>query len=260
METLSYSIDAGVATVSLDRPQHKNALNRQMVHELTEVIGDIKNDTEIGCVVISGKNNAFCSGGDLGSFDSSSGVGESYAKMSDVANLAKMLHTLSFPIVTAVNGAAFGAGFSLALVGDYILATERSIFCMSFGKVGLIPDMGSLYSLPRIVGPYRARQIMLSTKALSAQDAEKLGIVYRVFDNEESLMTSARKMAADLASASPDATRIIKSTLKEGHYSNLDGVLEMEAGVQAVLSQSEYFKEAVGRFMNKQPSLFEWSE
>jgi enoyl-CoA hydratase/carnithine racemase len=258
METILHSVTHRVATITLNRPAQKNALNRQMSLELREAVAHIANDAEIGALILTGSGDAFCSGGDLRTFGKDTSLDELHARMIEVHDWIRQLLTLEIPVIAAVDGPAFGAGFGIALTADFIVASERARFCMAFGRVGLIPDAGSFHTLSRVVGPYRARQIMLTTRQIEVTEAHELGIVYEIVRDEGRTLARARQIAEALARTSPAATRCIKHTLAGDAHADLDAVLQMEAATQTILSKSAYFNDAANRFVTKQALAFEW--
>jgi 2-(1,2-epoxy-1,2-dihydrophenyl)acetyl-CoA isomerase len=166
------------------------------------------------------------------------------------------LVTLDRPVIAAVDGAVAGAGFSLALAADFILATPRARFSMSFIKVGLVPDCAAFYTLPRVVGVQRARELMLSGRDVDAAEALRLGLVMEIHEPEQ-LMARAQAMAASFVHASPTAVSLIKKALAApGH--DLPTLLEMESTAQSLAAGTEEHRIAVNRFLNKEAPPFKW--
>src|SRR5690606_34979948 len=165
MEATRYSVDNGVALLELNRPERRNALNEAMRNELRDVVTQLRDDRNVHALIITGAGDAFCAGGDLKGIGSAGLDNQGWRnRMADLHNWLKDLLALDKPVIAAVDGPAYGAGFSLALAADFIIATPRARFCMSFMKVGAIPDLGAFYTLPRIVGPRRAKELMLSAR------------------------------------------------------------------------------------------------
>jgi len=159
-------------------------------------------------------------------------------------------------VVAAVDGPAFGAGFSLALAADFIVASPRARFCLSFMRLGLVPDFGAFHTLPRIVGVQRAKELMLSARELSADEAKALGIVFELVP-EDQVLCRAQALAASFVQASPMAVSLVKRALGAAP-TDLHTMLEMEADAQALCFGSAPHKVAVARFLDKQPALFQW--
>ena len=261
METLSYHCDDGVATLVLNRPQSKNALDATMTRELDELLVQITRDEALRCLVITGAGGAFCAGGDVRRMnqDGAQSPEQRRAQMRHAHRIVKALHALDRPVIAAVDGPAFGAGFSIALLADIILASDRARFCMAFGRIGLVPDYGSLYTLPRAVGLQRAREIMFSARDIGALEAKELGIALEVIPHED-LMARAMAMARAIANASPTAIAMTKDALQGSLESSLDSVLELEAAAQATAFSSAYAKDAFSRFTERKPARFQWPQ
>ena len=259
METIEYTFDEGVATITLNRPLAKNALNEAMTSELDRTLGQIACDDTVRAVVLAGAGGAFCAGGDVRRMntDTERTAQDWRTHMRVSHRVVKGLHALDRPLIAAVDGAAFGAGFSIALLADIVLASSRARFCMAFGRIGLVPDYGALYTLPRAVGLQRAKEIMFSAREIGAIEAQDLGLVLEVLA-PDALLARAQAMARALANASPAALAITKDALNTSFGSSLDNVLELEAAGQGVAGSSAYAKDAFARFASKQPGRFQW--
>jgi 2-(1,2-epoxy-1,2-dihydrophenyl)acetyl-CoA isomerase len=260
METIEYSLDNGVAVLTLNRPERKNALNGTMKREIGEVVSDIRRNRDVKVLVITGAGGAFCAGGDLnGMRNAATTPAERREGFAELHGWLKELLDLDRPVIAAVDGPAYGAGFGLALVADFVIASTRARFCMAFLKVGLIPDCGSFYTLPRIVGLQRAKEIVFSAREIKADEAQRLGIVLEV-QPVERLQQRAMELAASFTQASGTAFGLAKRGLNASLNSDLQMMLEFEATGQAIAFTTEHHKEAVERFMNKQAPQFRWPE
>ena len=259
METIETTFDAGVATIRLNRPQAKNALDVTMVREFDQELVRIDRDESVRAVILTGAGGAFCAGGDVRGMNSSTErtAEEWRAHMRRNHRIVKGLYALDRPVIAAVDGVAFGAGFSLALLADIVLVSSRARFCMAFGRIGLVPDYGALYTLPREVGLQRAKEIMYSAREIGAAEARELGIALEVLE-PDALLPRARVLAQALASASPAALAMTKDALNGSFGNSLDGVLELEAAGQGTAGSSAYAKDAFRRFAEKQPGRFQW--
>jgi len=180
---------------------------------------------------------------------------EGRARMHAVNRWIRELILLDRPLIAAVDGAAYGAGFSLALAADFVLATPRARFCMPFMKLGLVPDCGATYTLPRAVGARLARELMLSAREVQAPEALQLGICSELHEADR-LLPRALEIAASFASASPLAVSLVKRHTSDPGA--LDAVLEQEANAQALAFSTPGHREAVHRFLDKQPPAFQW--
>lgn len=259
MEAINYSVSDGIATLTLNRPQQKNALDSVMRNEIADVISAVRRDRGIHALVITGAGGAFCSGGDLRSMDTGGSAEIARTRMTDLHLWVEELLTLDRPVIAAVDGPAFGAGFGLALAADFILATPRARFCLSFLRLGVIPDCGVFYTLPRIVGVQRAKELAFSTREIDAEEAKRLGIVFEI-QPEENLQERARQLAHSFTQASPTALSIIKRAMNASLGNDLGTMLEIEATGQGLARSTDYHRDAIQRYMNKQPQQFQWAK
>ncbi|KNZ33223.1 MAG: enoyl-CoA hydratase [Methylibium sp. NZG] len=258
MEAIDYTVQDHVATVTLNRPAQRNALDETMKRELTQVVREVQADRGVRALVIAGSGGAFCAGGDIRGMqgtvlDSAGGR----ARMIDIHEFIGPLIQLDRPVIAAVDGAAYGAGFSLALAADFVLASPQARFCMSFMRVGLVPDCGAFYTLPRVVGAQRAKELMLSAREVGVDEALRLGIVMEVHPADV-LLARAQAVAASFVHAGPAAVSMIKRAVAASGHNDLNALLEIEANAQAVAFGTPQHREAVGRFLGKQPALFQW--
>ena len=259
METIEYTLDDGVAIITLNRPDARNALNVTMTEELDQTLVRIARDDTVRVVVLTGAGGTFCAGGDVRGMNSAPErtAQDWRSHMRRSHRVVKGLYSLDRPVIAAVDGPAFGAGFSLTLLADIVLASTRARFCMAFGRIGLVPDYGSLYTLPRAVGVQRAKEIMYSARDISANEAKELGLALEVLE-PDALLPRAMAMARALVNASPAALAMCKEALNGSMNSSLDNMLELEAAGQGVAGSSAYSKNAFRRFAEKQPGLFQW--
>ena len=256
-QTIRFDVQNQVATLTLDNPTKRNALDSTMREEIAQVVAAVRRNREIRALVITGANGYFCSGGDLRNIATAGLDNDGWRnRLQDLHEWLQNLLTLDRPVIAAVDGAAYGAGFSLALVADFVLATPRARFCMSFMRVGLVPDCGAFYTLPRIVGVQRAKELMLSARDIDGAEALQLGIAMELHAPEQ-LLPRAQALAASFVNASPMAVSLIKRTLA-GWGANLPALLEQEANAQALAMGTVDHQTAVNRFINKEPALFQW--
>ena len=259
MKTLDYRLDDGVATLTLHRPEAKNALDPTMADELGECLAAIRADESVRVLVLAGAGGAFCAGGDVKAM----GQGgprtpeQRRAGMARYTRICTELMALDRPVIAAVDGVAYGAGFSLALMCDIVLLSERARLCMVFQRIGLVPDMGAFYTLPRVVGLQRAKELIFSAREIDAAEALRLGLAMEVLP-AEALAARAQVIARSFAGASPVAMSIAKRALQASLGSDLQTLLEIESSGQALASNSDYAKEAVRRFAAREPAQFRW--
>ncbi|MDO8275254.1 MAG: enoyl-CoA hydratase/isomerase family protein, partial [Serpentinimonas sp.] len=247
-----------VATITLNSPTKRNALEPAMREELAAAVRDIRSSRSVRAVVLTGAGGHFCAGGDLRNIASANLDNAGWHdRMHALHDWLHGLLTLDRPVVAAVDGAAAGAGFSLAAAADFVLATPRAWFNMSFLKVGLVPDVGAFYTLPRIVGAQRAKELMLSARDVRADEALRLGIVMELHEPAD-LLPRAHALARSFVGASPTAVAMIKRSLQESLGGGLQGLLTAEAHAQAIAAGTAEHKEAIACFLNKQPPPFVW--
>lgn len=244
------------ALLTLDSAATRNAFTPALRDGLAQAIARVRADGDIRAVVLTGAHGHFCAGGDLRNLAGASLDGAGWrARMQATQQWMRELIVLDRPVVAAVDGAAYGAGFSLALAADFVLATPRARFCMSFLKVGLLPDCGAFYTLPRAVGAQRARELMLSAREVGAAEAKALGIAMELHERQR-LLPRALALAASFAGASPLSVELIKrATTDAGALADL---LDAEASGQALAFGSREHRDAVRRFLDKQPPAFQW--
>jgi enoyl-CoA hydratase/carnithine racemase len=256
-QAISYSVEDGVATLMLNRPAQKNALDLVMREEIGDVISAIRRDRGIQALVLTGAGGAFCAGGDIRTMQGDASAEAARNRMMDLHLWVEELLNLDRPVIAAVDGVAFGAGFSLALAADFVLASPRARFCCSFMRLGLVPDCGVFYTLPRVVGLQRAKELVFSTREVGADEAKQIGIVFEI-QPQERLAERARQLALSFNQASPTALSLAKRALNASFNSDLRTMLEMEASAQGVARGSDYHRQAAARFLGKQAPIFQW--
>ena len=255
-ETILYSLNEHVATLTLNRPQSRNAINGVMRLELNEVVSQIRQDRRIKVLVLAGAGGAFCSGGDVSTMTGENSAEQARERMVSLHGVIRDLLTLDRPIISVVDGAAYGGGMGLALTADLVLASPRARFCPSFLRIGAVPDCGLFYTLPRIVGTHIAKQLAFSTRELDAKEAQALGIVSEIHA-EQDIHDRARTMANNLAKLPLASLAITKKAFNASLDSSLDVMLEMEAMGQGISRSTDFHLEAVERFKQKLPPLYQ---
>ncbi|MEB0032875.1 enoyl-CoA hydratase/isomerase family protein [Undibacterium sp. RTI2.1] len=256
-QAIIYTVDDGIATLTLNRPSQKNALDMTMRNEIADVMSAIRHDRHIKSLIITGAGGAFCSGGDIRTMDADGTAEDGRGRMAELHLWLEELITLDRPVIAAVDGAAYGAGFGLALAADFIIATPRARFCLAFLRLGLIPDCGVFYTLPRIVGLQRAKELAFSAREITAEEAKKMGIVFEI-QPEEKLAERAHEMAHSFTQGSQTAISLTKRAMNASLGSNLTTMLEMEATGQGLARSTSYHRDAVKRFLSKQALAFKW--
>ncbi len=256
--TVRFERQGATALLTLDSPATRNAFGQEVRDGLFQSMATIKADDSIRAVVITGAGEHFCAGGDLGTMAKLAAANIDGAgwrqRMQEMHCFVYDMVMLDRPVIAAVDGAAYGGGFSLALMADFVLATPRARFCLSFMRVGLLPDCGVAYTLPRVVGPQRAKELMLSAREVDAQEALSLGIAMELHE-PAALLPRAMAMAASFASASPLVTSMIKRSM---NGPDLAAVLDAEANAQALAFGSPQHAAARDSFLNKKAPPFQW--
>jgi 2-(1,2-epoxy-1,2-dihydrophenyl)acetyl-CoA isomerase len=256
--TVLSTVAGGVATITLNRPDKLNAFNEAMHGELAGILDRIEADSSVRALLLTGAGRAFCAGQDLG--DRVMGAGDAPPDLGDTLErlynpLVRRLCRLERPVVCAVNGVAAGAGANLALNCDLVLAARSARFMEPFCRLGLVPDAGGTYILPRLVGPARARGLALLGEPLPAEQAEAWGLIWRVVDDDR-LMDEATALARHLATQATRGLGLIKRALLASATNSLDQQLDLERDLQRAAGRSEDYAEGVRAFLAKRPPVF----
>lgn len=256
--TIEFTVDTGVATLTLNRPRALNSFTMEMHVEVREAMARVIDDANIRCLVITGAGRGFCAGQDLGDRavtgdGSAPDLGESVEK--NYNPLIRSIMNLPKPVICAVNGVAAGAGSSIALACDIVLAARSASFIQAFCKIGLVPDSGGTWNLPRAVGLARAKGLAMLGDRLSAETAEEWGLIWKCVD-DDSLQEEAQKMARYFATQPTRALGRIKKLLNESGTNTLFEQTELEKEAMQELGQSADYREGVAAFMEKRPPVF----
>jgi 2-(1,2-epoxy-1,2-dihydrophenyl)acetyl-CoA isomerase len=258
-----FEINDGVAEFTMNRPDVLNALTEDLRRDYRAMLDTVQGNDDVRALILRGEGRAFSAGGDV------KGMGE---RMNSKVQLAKTrdhligmhdwlerLYNLDCPVIAAVDGLAFGGGFSLALISDFVLCTPRAKFSAVFGRIGLVPDMGVVYTLPRVVGLPKAKDIMYTARTVEADEALALGIVHSIHE-PDALLPSARDFAARLARGSKAAIAATKRMANKSAQASYRDVAEWEADAQAVMFSTDFNHEAVRRFLAKEDPLYNWDK
>lgn len=256
--TVLYAVHNGVATLTLNRPDVFNALNAQLFDELMAALRQAERDPAVRCIVITGTGKAFCSGQDLREvpIDATAAAMIGERLRTRYNPLVLKLRTLGKPVVAAVNGVAAGAGLSLALACDLRIAAAEARFSAAFVKIGLIPDCGMTYFLPRLVGPSRALRMALTGETLDADTALAWGLVEEVAP-PDGFAAAVDTLSAALAAGPALAQRLIKRAFVHADTTSLEHMLEYEAQAQQLAGAHPDFAEGVAAFRAKRPAHFQ---
>jgi 2-(1,2-epoxy-1,2-dihydrophenyl)acetyl-CoA isomerase len=252
---LRYEVADAVATITLDRPGALNALTIPLKQELLTALRTVARDPSIRAVVLTGAGRAFCAGQDLKERLEPDAAPLEVELRERYNPIIAAMRRLDQPIVGAINGVAAGAGASLAFACDLRIAAEGASFVLAFERIGLVPDSGATWFLPRLVGPAKAAEFALLGDPLSAADAERFGLVARVVP-ADALADEARSMALRLAGLAPQAVALTKRALERSWSVALEAALEDEAYRQGIAGASADHAEGLAAFLDKRPPRF----
>lgn len=262
MQTAETSIElkreAGVATLTLNRPQRLNSFNPAMHQALATALDHLRDDAEVRVLVLTGAGRAFCAGQDLSDRVAEAGQPPADLGLSIEAYympLVRRLRAMPKPVIAAVNGVAAGAGANIALACDLVIATRSARFIQAFSKIGLLPDAGGSYWLPRLLGQARAMGLALLAEPLSAEQAEQWGLIWRCVDDED-FPAAVGQLAEQLASGPTLAYARIKQALQAAEGNSLEQQLQLERDAQRELGFSADYREGVAAFLAKRPPRF----
>ncbi|MBW3584227.1 MAG: enoyl-CoA hydratase/isomerase family protein [Euryarchaeota archaeon] len=250
--------DDGLARLTLTRPKNLNAIDLQMLDELKGHFETARDDDTVRCVLLTGQGKTFSAGGDLHLMEST--MGDSFAVRERLRTGLEVLVTqiwdLEKPVVAAVNGDAYGAGWNLALACDIVIASREARFCQAFAKVGLVPDTGGTWLLPRLVGLHKAKELMMMADTLTAEEAHRMGLVNHVVDHDD-LSAHAAEYAKTLARGPTKAYGMLKRAMHRGMTTGLKEALEFEAYSQGYCTTTDDHKEGVAAFFEKRAPRFQ---
>lgn len=256
--TIVYQLADGVAKITLSRPDKLNAFNEKMHGELRAALDAAEAETAVRAVLLTGAGRAFCAGQDLGDRAIRPGEGppDLGATIERFYNpLVRRLRSLRLPVVCAVNGVAAGAGANLALASDLVIAARSAKFVQPFCRLGLVPDTGGTFFLPRLVGHARAMGLALLGETISAEQAEAWGLIWRSVDDED-LMNEAGSLAKRLATQPTRGLGLIKQAFSASTANTLDEQLDLERDLQREAGRTEDYREGVTAFLEKRQPRF----
>ncbi len=239
-----------VAFITLNRPEKFNSFNREMALLLQEELSNCAQDTDIRCVYITGEGKAFCAGQDLGEVTGENPATFDKILLEHYNPIIRAIRNIPKPIVCAVNGVAAGAGANIALCCDVVVANENATFVQAFSKIGLIPDCGGTFFLPRLIGLQKATAIMMLADKITAVEAERMGMIYKYFPNDE-FKESSIQIAETLAQLPTKAFAYTKQALNMSLQNNLEQQLELEDKLQYQAAHTKDYNEGVAAFLEK---------
>ena len=255
-ETIRYDVADHIATITLNRPDVLNSFNGAMHAELRTALKSAAGSDGARVLIITGEGRAFCAGQDLsdrnpdgGQVDFAESLDKNYNRM------VRTLRRIEMPVISAVNGVAAGAGANLALCGDFVFAARSADFIQAFVRIGLVPDCGGTYFLPRLVGRARATALAMLGDKLPAETAAEWGLIWKCVDDDQ-VMNEARTLAARLATQPTKALSLIRRALDASLDNTLDDQLNLERDLQVAATATDDFKEGVKAFLEKRPAEF----
>ena len=240
----------GVGKITLNRPEKFHSFVREMALELQKTLEICEEDSNIRSVMITANGKAFCAGQDLEEAIDPKGPDISTIILEHYNPIIRKIRKLKKPVIAAVNGVAAGAGASLALSCDIVVASEKASFLQAFSKIGLVPDSGSSYFLPRLIGLQKTAALMMTADKISAHEAERIGMIYRVYSEEEFYHMSWQ-LAVKLAKMPTKALSLTKDLLNVSLENNLEQQLSIEEKNQSIAAQTQDYNEGVQAFLEK---------
>lgn len=256
MTTVLFETANAVAHLTLNRPEKFNSFNREMAMELQRLLDHCATDDAIRCICITGMGKAFSAGQDLAEATDPEGPSLETIVREHYNPLILRIRNMGKPVVAAVNGVAAGAGANIALACDIVVATASASFIQAFSKIGLIPDSGGTYTLPRLIGLQRATALMMTGDKLAATAAAAMGMIYRVYA-DEAFEEEYKKMTARLANMPTRGLALTKELLRQTFNNTMDQQLEQEKMIQVLAGKTEDFKEGVQAFLEKRNPVFQ---
>lgn len=256
MSDLLYTVDGAVATITLNRPDARNAYSAELIGGLVGSLTVAERDDDVRAVVLTGAGAAFCAGGDLKAMQARSGMfSGDPAELRDnyrqgIQSITRAFEAFEKPVVAAINGAAIGAGLGLAAMADIRVAASSAKFGASFTRIGLIPGDGSGYLLARAIGFSRAMEILLTSRVFGADEAHWMGFVHEVVDADE-VVSRANQIAGELAALPQQALRLTKMSLKRSWAGDTETALHIAAAFQALAQNSPEHQAAVDELLDR---------
>ena len=255
MPSILYSQQNNVGVITFNRPEKANAFNREMALQLQAVLDDFGADDTIRCIVVTGAGKAFCAGQDLAELTGDNPPGFEQILTEHYNPIVSRIRQIAKPVIAAVNGVAAGAGANIALCADIVLASEMASFIQAFSKIGLIPDSGGTFILPRLVGWQKASAIMMLGDKVSATEAERIGMIYKILPSEN-FLEEALKIAHTLAGMPTKGLVLTKQALNQSVQNTFEQQLQTEDKLQFIASQTSDFKEGMTAFLGKRQPVF----
>ena len=252
---IQFDIIGSVGKITLNRPDKYNSFVREMALGVQKKLDDCRSDETIRCILITGAGKAFSAGQDLKEATDPKGPAIEEIVRKHYNPIIRKIREIEKPVIAAVNGVAAGAGANIALACDLVVASRSASFIQAFSKIGLIPDSGGTYFLPRLIGLPKATALMMTGETISAKKAETLGMIYSVYENAE-FESKSLELARSIAAMPTKGLGNTKKLLNQSLHNSLDDQLNLEAETQALSATSEDHKEGIQAFLEKRPPKF----
>ncbi|MEC8853698.1 MAG: enoyl-CoA hydratase-related protein [Bacteroidota bacterium] len=252
---IQFEIKEGVGKMTLNRPEKYHSFVREMALQLQDALDKCNNDKSVRAVLITATGKAFCAGQDLGEATDPNGPDLTQIVQEHYNPIIKKIRNMEKPVVAAVNGVAAGAGASIALCCDIVVATESASFIQAFSKIGLIPDSGGTFFLPRLIGMQKAAALMMTAEPVTATDAVNMGMIYKVF-SDDSFEEESWELVSRLAVMPTKGLGLTKRLLNASYSNNFEEQLDMEDKCQTIAGNTSDFKEGIEAFFEKRKPNF----
>jgi len=252
---IQFELIEGVGKITLNRPDKYHSFVRKMALQLQSALDKCNDDKSVRSILITATGKAFCAGQDLGEATDPNGPDLTQMVQEHYNPIIRKIRNIEKPVVAAVNGVAAGAGASIALACDIVVATESATFIQAFSKIGLIPDSGGTFFLPRLVGMQKAAALMMTAEPVSAKDAEAMGMIYKSF-SDKSFKEDSWKLVSKLAQMPTKGLGLTKRLLNDSYSNNLEQQLDMEDKCQTIAGKTADFKEGIESFFEKRKPNF----
>ena len=252
---IQYEIIDGVGKITLNRPDKYHSFVREMAQQLQETLDKCNENNEVRAILITSNGKAFCAGQDLVEATDPNGPSLTQIILEHYNPIIRKIRNIEKPVVAAVNGVAAGAGASIALCCDIVVATQSASFIQAFSKIGLIPDSGGTFFLPRLVGMQRATALMMTADPVSATAAMEMGMIYQIF-SDETFEEESWKLVSKLAKMPTKGLGLTKRLLNASYTNNFEEQMEMEEKCQTIAGKTSDFKEGIAAFFEKRKPNF----
>lgn len=262
MSVLTIQRHGATAVLTLNRPAQRNALDLTLREALSQAIPQVRDDPGVRAVVLAGAGGHFCAGGDVKvmaeSLQGERDIFEGRERIRKIHRWFDELVDLEKPVIAAVEGSVFGAGLSLALAADFVIAAPGAKFCCAFARLGYVPDMGLMYLLPRAIGLARAKELVFSARVVDAPEALSMGLVQQIAQDDT--LQQALAFAERFQHAPTEALGFAKGVMNHAFESERRSVFAQEAAAQAMCRESAFHQDAVRRFQAKEAPVYQWPE